>query len=432
MDALQVTGTIGLGSGNSLPFDRSEEPCPYYNENTMNKQPIQLQERIVLIDCLRGYALMGLFLIHMVEYFELYWDNPVPSRVNTAAFFLFGAKSYGMFALLFGVSFFIIMDRQAQKGVDFRLRFIWRLMVLLAIGFLHSLIYSGDILQILAITGLFLVPLYRFSDRALLITALVFILQMPTLILYWLAQANPNLALVFSSDEIKAAVFEADKHGSLLDVLRVNVWASRLGNWEFMLNSGRISNIMGLSQLGFLIARKEFFTNLDRYRSTYSKVLISALVASAVLMAFAQKIAGLVEDKATHAIVAQVLELYTNDALMMTALFGLIVLYYNVQGVARVMRLFAPCGRMTLTLYVGQAVLCVPIFFGFGLGAYAFIGQAWSLTLGVVLWVLQIWFAHAWFRRYHYGPLEWIWRAATMVRTDIPFKRTGPSPVATA
>src|SRR3569833_1092844 len=112
-------------------------------------------ERIVLIDSLRGYALMGLFLIHMVEYFELYWDNPIPSRVNTAAFFLFGAKSYAMFALLFGVSFFIIMDRQAGKGVDFRLRFIWRLMVLLGIGLLHSLIYSGDILQILAITGLF-------------------------------------------------------------------------------------------------------------------------------------------------------------------------------------------------------------------------------------------------------------------------------------
>lgn len=385
----------------------------------MNKNTIQPQERIVLIDCLRGYALMGLFLIHMVEYFELYWDNPVPSRVNTAAFFLFGAKSYAMFALLFGVSFFIIMDRQAKKGVDFRLRFIWRLLVLLAIGFLHSLVYSGDILQILAITGLFLVPLYRFSDRALLITALFFILQVPTVILHAL-----NFTFVLSSDDIRAAVFEADKHGSLLDVLRVNVWDSRLGNWEFMLNSGRIWNIMGLSQLGFLIARKEFFTNLERYRKTYSKVLISALVASVLLMWLGERIANLVTNQAAHTTVAQVLELYTNNALMFTALFGLIVLYYNFEAVARVLRLFSPCGRMTLTLYVGQAVLCVPIFFGFGLGAYAYLGQAWSLTLGVALWVLQVWFAHAWFKRHHYGPLEWIWRAATLLRTDIPFKRT--------
>src|SRR3954469_2591171 len=326
----------------------------------MNKNPIQPQERIVLIDCLRGYALMGLFLIHMVEYFELYWDNPVPSRVNTAAFFLFGAKSYAMFALLFGVSFFIIMDRQASKGVDFRLRFIWRLLVLLAIGFLHSLIYSGDILQILAITGLFLVPLYRFSDRALLFTALFFILQVPTVILYGLAQVNPNLALVFSSDEIKAAVYEADKHGSLLDVMRVNVWASRLGNWEFMLSSGRIWNIMGLSQLGFLIARKEFFTNLERYRSVYPRVLVCSAIASVLLLVFATRIASLVENQVARALFSQVLETYTNNALMITALFGLIVLYYNVEVVARVMRLLSPCGRMTLTLYVGQAMLCVP------------------------------------------------------------------------
>jgi uncharacterized protein len=397
----------------------------------MNKNPIQPQERIVLIDCLRGYALMGLFLIHMVEYFELYWDNPVPSRVNTAAFFLFGAKSYAMFALLFGVSFFIIMDRQARKGVDFRLRFIWRLVVLLAIGFLHSLIYSGDILQILAITGLFLVPLYRFSDRALLITALIFILQVPTVILYCLARVNPDFAIVLSSDEIKTLVFEADKHGSLLDVIRVNVWASRLGNWEFMLNSGRIWNIMGLSQLGFLIARKEFFTNLERYRRVYSRVLVCAAISSALLLAFATPIASLVGNQVARAIFSQVLETYTNNALMITALFGLIVLYYNVGTAARVMRLFSPCGRMTLTLYVGQALLCVPIFFGFGLGAYAYIGQAWSLTLGVVLWGLQVWFAHVWFRTHYYGPLEWLWRAATMLRTDIPFKRSSVATPAT-
>jgi uncharacterized protein len=197
-----------------------------------------------------------------------------------------------------------------------------------------------------------------------------------------------------------------------------------------MLNSGRIWNIMGLSQLGFLIARKEFFTNLERYRATYSRVLMCAVTASVLLLAFEERIAALIENQTARVIVAQVLELYTNNALMITALFGLIVLYYNFEAVARVMRLFSPCGRMTLTLYVGQAVLCVPIFFGFGLGAYAYLGQALSLTLGVVLWVLQVWFAHAWFKRHHYGPLEWIWRAATLMRTDIPFRRTAASSAA--
>ncbi len=104
---------------------------------------VQPQQRVEAVDVLRGYALMGLFLIHMVEYFELYWHSPEPGPVNTWSFFLFGGKAYAMFALLFGVSFFIIMESQARKGVDFGARFIWRLAVLFLIGFVHAVIYGA-------------------------------------------------------------------------------------------------------------------------------------------------------------------------------------------------------------------------------------------------------------------------------------------------
>jgi uncharacterized protein len=50
-------------------------------------------------------------------------------------------------------------------------------------------------------------------------------------------------------------------------------------------------------------------------------------------------------------------------------------------------------------------------------------GQSASAALGVVLWCLQIWLAHVWFRGYFYGPLEWVWRAATYLRSDVPFRK---------
>ena len=81
----------------------------------------------IVVDCLRGFALFGLFIIHMVEYFELYWYLPEPGFFHNLIFFLFGGKAYAIFALLFGLSFFIIMDNQAKRGVDFRARFSWRL-----------------------------------------------------------------------------------------------------------------------------------------------------------------------------------------------------------------------------------------------------------------------------------------------------------------
>ena len=119
----------------------------------MTQSPVR--PRIMLADSLRGFALMGLYIVHMVEYFELYWYKPEPGWVHNLIFFLFGGKAYGLFALLFGLSFFIILDNYQRRGQDFRLRFCWRLTLLLVFGYLHSLLYAGDILQLLALCGFY-------------------------------------------------------------------------------------------------------------------------------------------------------------------------------------------------------------------------------------------------------------------------------------
>src|SRR5688572_7527864 len=111
-------------------------------------------QRIELVDALRGFALMGICLVHFMEYFELYWINQDPTFLHNFIFFLFAGKAYAIFALMFGLSFFIIMDNQAKKGVNFSYRFAWRLVVLLAIGYIHTLYYLGDILSVLGVIGL--------------------------------------------------------------------------------------------------------------------------------------------------------------------------------------------------------------------------------------------------------------------------------------
>ena len=365
-------------------------------------------ERIEVVDVLRGYALMGLFLIHMVEYYELYWANPVPNAVNSTLFFLFGGKSYAMFALLFGVSFFIIMDSQARKGVDFRLRFIWRLAILFALGYLHSLLYGGDILQVLALVGLLLVPLHGASNAVVLVLGLFFVLQGPAFILN---------ALQFQREgdpTIHPLLMNAYANGSFLDVIGVNAWAGQLGKWGFMFDSGRLWNIVGFSQLGFLLGRTGFFTEGDRFKPLYVRLIIALAIVAAALLMWGERLAS--------SLPGAIVESYTNNSLMMITVLGLLLLY-RLSGVARVLRPFAPCGRMTLTIYVTQSIFLVPVFYGFGAGAYAYLGQAGSAALGVALWALQVWVAGTWFKHYHYGPLEWLWRTSTFLRTDIPFRR---------
>ncbi len=383
----------------------------------------QPQARIEVVDVLRGYALMGLFLIHMVEYFELYWLNPEPGPVNTWTFFFFGGKSYAMFALLFGVSFYIIMQSQARKGVDFSARFIWRLAVLFGLGFIHGLIYGGDILQILAITGLILVPLYARSNRTILAIALFFIFQGPAWIVYLLA--NTTSSIVYEqtiASTLHPGVFATYANGSFLDVLRVNLWEGQLAKWAFMLESGRVWNIIGLSLFGFLLARVGFFIEVARYQRTYVKALIISAILALILQFFGNYVGLIWTGDKSPWIVGNIISAYTNHAWIAVSLLMLMLLYHHTSA-KKVLRLLAPCGRISLTIYVSQAFLLVPFFYGYGAAAHAWIGQPISLAFGIALWCLQVAFAHYWIRNFHYGPFEWIWRCATWLSTDVPFRR---------
>lgn len=102
-----------------------------------------------MIDALRGSALLGLFLLPAVLRFDFgrgpdgtpdavtAWDRTVQMQVLA----LTSGKAYAVFAMMFGLSFFLIIDRAARRGVDFRRRFLWRLGVLATIGYGMGLFY---------------------------------------------------------------------------------------------------------------------------------------------------------------------------------------------------------------------------------------------------------------------------------------------------
>ena len=143
--------------------------------------------RLTMVDGLRGYALMGLFLVHMTGYFELYNARPVPSWVQETTRFLFQGKSFSLMALCFGFSFFMIMDGAKRRGQPFALRFVWRMIVLLGIGWLHALVYRGEIIVVLAVTGLLLIPFDRIRSTKALAAVAVFLLLQPLLLIRILA-----------------------------------------------------------------------------------------------------------------------------------------------------------------------------------------------------------------------------------------------------
>jgi len=110
-------------------------------------------------------------------------------------------------------------------------------------------------------------------------------------------------------------------------------------------------------------------------------------------------------------------------AVMAVLMLGFVAIYYG--GGHRALGVLAPAGRMTLTLYVTQSLLFVPVFYGYGLGLHASMTQLQAVLLGLAAFAAQVVIAHLWFRRFYYGPLEWVWRAGTYLTLDVPFVRRG-------
>lgn len=372
------------------------------------------QSRIDLLDALRGYALMGLFLIHMVEYYEIYWLNPIPHPLNDALFAVFGGKAFAIFAFLFGVSFFILLNNQHERGVDFRGRFVWRLGLLLGLGYAHSLLYGGDILQILALCGVSLVPLWRAPHMLVLSLSVFFLLQGP-LWLSWLWSLFSPAAAAPQASELDP-VLTVYAQGSFTQLITTNAIMGNERKWAFMLESGRLWTVLGMSLLGFLLARLRVFADYAQRRRQFSISLLFCVFAAAICYWWQFYI----KTQAQAHGVSNIASAYFNLAVTLGSICIFVLLYRS--PVHTILRYLAAPGRMTLTIYLAQSLICVPIFYGFGLAAWTSLGQVNSFLLGVVLWLIQIVLASLWFKHYRYGPMEWLWRACTYMRRDIPFR----------
>jgi len=359
---------------------------------------------------------MGLFLVHMVEYFDLYWYRPEKSFFNDFAFLLFGGKAYVVFALLFGVSFFIIMDNQRRKGIDFRAGFAWRLFILLVIGFLHSLVYGGDILVVLALTGFILIPIFNCRNGVILLISLFFLMQIPAII-FCVFQVNSGLSAVPSHWALFGKIFGPYANGTFMELIHTTLWDAQAAKWVFMLESGRLSTIIGASILGFLLGRIDFFRKIEENSKKNLQGFIFFLILAIILFTFADKL-----PVYSNWLAAAIIESYKNLFFTIAGIL-LFIFLFNFSEVRKILLLLSHPGKMSLTVYIFQSLVFVPFYYGFGLAAYSYIGQARAFFLGIFFWVIQLFITYHWNKNFYYGPLEWLWRAATYRSLDIPFKK---------
>lgn len=385
-------------------------------------------QRIELVDAIRGFALLGICLVHFMEYFELYWINQDPTFLHNLIFFTFGGKAYAIFALMFGLSFFIIRDNQAKKGVDFSYRFAWRLVVLLIIGYIHTLLYLGDILSVLGVIGLSLLFVQKLNNRWLLFAASLCILQLPFYYQFYAALNNwPGANDAPLHWAVFPAVYKAITQASFSELLVINSWQGLTAKWLFFVESGRGVQLVGLFIIGLVLGRIGFFTQVERFAKARLVSLVVALLATGIFYYLEGALKALpadwLQEKGTAKMyLEQIAGSYLSTAITASILL-LFMQFYLWRPTEKMAQLLAPCGRISLSIYLVQSVVGVPLFYPAGYGGYLTLGQTNSLLLGIAFYGILIAAAHWWVKRFHYGPVEWVWRSVTYLTIQVPFKR---------
>lgn len=400
--------------------------------------PVRTSERYIILDALRGFALLGIAMANFPE-FSLYTflnadvAEAMPSHAEDAVvrflqYVFVDGKFYTIFSLLFGIGFSIIIYNAQKKGADgFRI-FYRRMGILTLLGFLHLMfIWSGDILMLYALLGLLLPLFRRMSDKCLLSWSAAMLL-FPVVVDFVQETAGFSLSAPvvrwqqywcarygITDDNFAYWLRDAKDYGSVFEFL---IQGALVRVQEFI-DGNRYFRVFGLFLLGFYIGRKRLYAGLEEHLPLLRKILRYGLLVGlplSVLYAWSS-----VHHHPWGLTLHSLLYLVSVFPLAVVYISGMCLIFLN-RPKWILFSAFAAPGRMALTNYIGQSVIGMFLFYGIGLGLGAGVGLAQTELIVLAVYICQIFFSRLWLSVFQFGPLEWVWRMLTYGKM-LPLRR---------
>lgn len=388
---------------------------------TVNKTP-----RIEVIDALRGFAVMAILLVHSLEHFifPVYptdspeWLNILDNGTLNVVFSLFAGKSYAIFALLFGFTFYIQCHNQEKKGKDFGYRFLWRLVLLVGFATINAAFFpAGDVLLLFSIVGIVLFLVRKWSDKAILITAIFFLLQPIEWYHYLMSLFDPSYTLPdLGVNAMYQDVAEYTKAGNFWNFIAGNVTLGQKASLFWAIGAGRFLQTAGLFLMGLYIGRKELFVTTDSHLRFWIKTLIVAAICFAPLYSLKELIMQSESDIVKQT-VGTAFDMWQKFAFTFVLVASFVILYQKEKFRKAVTNLRF-YGKMSLTNYISQSIMGAIIYFPFGFYLAPYCGYTVSLIIGIVLFLLQVRFCKWWLSKHKQGPLESVWHKWTWLLAE--------------
>lgn len=383
-------------------------------------------ERIVALDALRGFALMGILLANI-----LYWSGwGLMSDEQRLAFagadsmqwqyrfhhLLIDGKFYTLFSLLFGAGFALQLARIEGRGGDGLAIYRRRVLVLLGIGLIHScLIWDGDILTLYALMGLILPLFIRWSDARLATAALVLIFAVPFagVALFEALGWAPHVALFNLGDAIALAMGTRLTVDNGVEVLASGRWdqlaawiiSGPVYAWGIKLESWRIPKVLGIMLLGLIVGRWFASGRLPGDRLLLRRTVLAGLILGLPPTLAYALTPGQAQDDWSSLLGTVPLALAYGAAFLLA--------WPLARGV---LGLLAAPGRMALTNYLSQTMIGIVLFYGVGFGLIGRVQPLGVYAIAVTIFACQIVFSRWWLARHAMGPMERLWRNLTYGR----------------
>lgn len=386
---------------------------------------LQTSHRLGVVDALRGFALLAIVLLHNLEHYNIFcipksqpeWLTMIDSGVWNTIFLLFAGKAYATFSLLFGFSFYIQFHNAEKRGIDFRGRFAWRMVLLFLFAQLHALFYNGDILVLYSVVGLVLIPVCKLKNKTIFRIALILLLQPFEWGRLLYALYNPEGAIMggYFIPYYQLAE-EVTRHGTFLEVLRNNIWNGQLYSNIWQVENGRLFQTAALFMFGMLLGRMNYFIKSDASVRTWKQILKISILAAIPLHLIRVFGPGYIETPALLAPFGVIIPSLTNFAFMVVMVSAFTLLWFKKGDGYRWQQFIIPYGRMSLTNYISQSIMGVCIYYGFGLGLYTSTGATACVLIALLIFTLQLIFSRYWLSRHKQGPLEFWWRQGTWIK----------------
>ena len=435
-------------------------------------QPIAQSERIIILDSLRGIAVLGILLMNIPGFglpYPLVQDFTIRNEtgLNYYAWYVFGPGVFegsqrALFSMLFGAGMIIFISRLEKRtdGLMPAELFFRRQLWLLVFGLFNAfvLLWFWDILYHYAICGMILFAFRRLKPKHLLIAASVCLVLMT-------ARENRDLY------KDKAVIWKGEAVAAL-DTTKTKLTAQQKEHLSAMqgmkdrtspeAKKKRVEKDQQevLGSYATLYENRSNRSAQGELQAMYYFLIWDILLFMFIGMAFFKM--GILQGEAKTKVYAwmtiiglgvglplsylflkpdidlqfnyylitkqRTFDFYEIQRLVHSlGIFGLIMLMYKSGWFKWLFSLMRPVGQMAFTNYLLQSIICGLFFAGIGFGMFGKLERYELYYVVGAVWVFEIILSHIWMKQFRFGPFEWTWRSLTYWKRQ-PLIRTKAIP----